>query len=370
MIYFEWDKAFQLGLEQVDSEHHGLVDLVNRLGTSISETSVDYEALQILDDLANYAVTHFNNEEALMQQYGVDERHQNEHKLIHQHFVDDVIRMKKELKTGSQLITPKYLLNYLINWLSFHILVTDRNMANQIHEIDKGTSSIDAYDHQEKHFDKSVKPLISAVSGLFNQLAASNKELRELNETLETKVTERTAELNEANKKLETLSLTDMLTGLPNRRHALQQLQAHWDESMDNASPLSCMMIDADYFKVVNDELGHDSGDKVLITLARELRHSLRTDDFVARLGGDEFFVICPNTRLDGAIELAKAILSRVFSIKKAFPDLQWNSSVSIGISCKDKSQATVNELIKIADESVYMAKEAGRGCVRSTQST
>lgn len=367
MNFFKWDKPYELGIEQVDSEHHGLVDLINGLADSFSEDKNDYKAEDLLNALTEYADQHFKHEEELMRTY-LDKRHIVSHRAIHQQFIDDVLRMKKEWQQRSPSLTPEYLLTFLTNWLSFHILVTDRNMANQIKEVKSGVSPEIAYDEQEKHYDPTTKPLIQAVNALFSQLSNSNKKLRELNEKLEQKVKERTVALDHANEELKALSLTDMLTQLPNRRHALQQLQRHWDESEQKNLPLACMMIDADYFKIVNDQSGHDAGDRVLITLARELEHAVRNDDFVSRLGGDEFFIICPDTSIKGAKILAQQILDKVVSIRHRIPDLQWNSSVSIGIACKDNVQESINDLIKAADQSVYHAKEAGRGCVKTCQ--
>lgn len=102
--------------------------------------------------------------------------------------------------------------------------------------------------------------------------------------------------------------MTDALTGLPNRRHALQQLKTLWEESTRSASPLSVMMIDADHFKEVNDTCGHDAGDLVLGELARTLQHAVRTDDLVSRLGGDEFLIICPDTDSSGGRQIAETV--------------------------------------------------------------
>ncbi len=113
---------------------------------------------------------------------------------------------------------------------------------------------------------------------------------------------ERTRQLVEANKQLEVLSYTDALTQLPNRRCAIQTLKELWNDASLADAPLVCIMIDADYFKQVNDSCGHEAGDVVLKELSHTLKHSFRSDDIVCRLGGDEFLVICPNTDLAGCL--------------------------------------------------------------------
>lgn len=90
--------------------------------------------------------------------------------------------------------------------------------------------------------------------------------------------------------------MTDVLTELPNRRHALRQLHRLWKEIEQSGDHLSGMVLDADGFKTINETFGHDSVDIVLKSLARELQHSVRNDDIVCRMGGDESLIICPHT--------------------------------------------------------------------------
>ena len=131
---------------------------------------------------------------------------------------------------------------------------------------------------------------------------------------------------------------------------------------------LSCMLIDVDYFKQVNDTYGHDAGDKVLYELGKTLLHSVRNDDFVARLGGDEFFIICSNTDLQSCLYLANQILERVKALDVPTGDGSWRGSISMGIAQKTKYMQSPEDLMKCADQGTYMAKDGGRGCVRAPQ--
>lgn len=182
---------------------------------------------------------------------------------------------------------------------------------------------------------------------------------------LEHKVKERTQELYQANKELEEISLTDVLTKLPNRRHALQQLKTYWDESKQTGNPISLMMIDADNFKAVNDTYGHDAGDHVLCELSKILQHSVRTDDLVSRLGGDEFLIICPNTNKVGGLQIADTVRKNVSKIRVQTGDGHWQGSVSVGFSVRNEDMDSFESLIKSADEGVYAAKRDGKNCVR-----
>ena len=114
----------------------------------------------------------------------------------------------------------------------------------------------------------------------------------ELNQTLEARVAERTLALSQMNERLENMAMTDVLTNLPNRRHAMRVLEQEWQNTLKNGTLLTCMMIDADGFKTINDRFGHDAGDEVLRQLARCLTQSVRNDDVVCRLGGDEFLIL------------------------------------------------------------------------------
>lgn len=183
---------------------------------------------------------------------------------------------------------------------------------------------------------------------------------------LEKKVRERTEELHRANQELIEISLTDALTGLSNRRHALQQLKTLWEESTRSGNPLSVMMIDADHFKEINDTCGHDAGDFVLSELGRTLQHAVRTDDLVSRLGGDEFLIICPNTDRSGGLKVAETVRKKVSDMRVPAGDGCWNGSVSIGVAVRTSDMKTFESLIKAADKGVYAAKRAGKNCVRT----
>ncbi|MFL7049364.1 GGDEF domain-containing protein, partial [Vibrio cyclitrophicus] len=155
---------------------------------------------------------------------------------------------------------------------------------------------------------------------------------------------------------------------LPNRRCAFKQLAVHWQESKELGMPLVCIMIDADHFKRINDTCGHDAGDLVLQTLAHELKNTFRNDDIVCRLGGDEFLVICPDTDLKGGMHIAETTRQKVSELQVDTGEQAWLGSISVGVAEMTQEFETMNELIKVADESVYLAKKAGKNRVCSIQ--
>jgi hemerythrin len=203
---------------------------------------------------------------------------------------------------------------------------------------------------------------------LFQQVSSQNQELIELNKSLEYKVQDRTRALSDANEKLEEMALTDVLTGLPNRRHAMGRLAKEWIASVEDGKPLACMMIDADGFKLVNDTYGHDAGDEVLRQLSRHLRYAVRTDDVVCRLGGDEFLIICSNTNQQGAMKVAEQMRLAISALRIVAGYGIWPGSVSVGVAARTKDMQGLEDLIKAADEGVYLAKKNGRNCAVCAQ--
>jgi len=361
MESFHWGKHFLTGIETVDQQHHGIVDLINQFGSMLAANQLFTDDIEkVFRSLTGYAQYHFQEEEKMMSDVGIDQRHINHQIKEHQTYLQEVAAMYDGISADNP-DAAKNLLNFLTQWLAYHILGTDQNMARQLKLIQSGSTPSQAYEAEERARDGATEPLLAALNGLFQQVSARNKELVQLNLSLETKVAERTKELSEVNLHLEQLSLTDVLTGLPNRRHAMQQLASLWNES-----PLVCMMIDADHFKAVNDTYGHDAGDLVLCELARTLQHAVRNDDIVCRLGGDEFFIICPDTNQNGGMHLAELVCKTVSELRVPTGDEAWHGSISVGVAVRSAGMDDHNDLIKAADNGVYAAKRDGKNCVRS----
>jgi hemerythrin len=366
MKSFQWGDNYLTGISVVDEQHQKLVDLINEMGDQLLHLDIDASEVEAtFSSLASYAKYHFTEEQGIMAQVGLDKRHVDSHIESHRQFLKEVAALHSAV-SPSNLASVESLLDFLIHWLAFHILVTDKNMANQIEAVNAGKSSEQAYLQEEREVNRTTEPLITALNGLFHQVSMRNKELAELNATLEQQVEDRTQELVRANAHLEALTLTDVLTKLPNRRYAMQQIALMLDEGIKNNTPVACMMIDADYFKQVNDTYGHDAGDVVLCGLSKTLLHAVRTDDVVCRLGGDEFIILCPNTALDGAMRVAESVLKIVSKLKIRIGTGAWNGSVSIGVAVNTDEMVTHSDLIKAADDAVYLAKKEGKGCIRT----
>lgn len=363
---FRWDKCFITGVLEVDQQHHHLVDIINQFGNLLANNKLIFDDIEmVFQKLSDYAQYHFQDEEELMSRMCIDKRHLDFHINLHQAFLQEVVSMHAGISPDNP-DAAKHLLDFLTQWLAYHILGSDQDMARQIKAIQSGASPAEAYEAEERDRDNATQPLLIVLNGLFQQVSARNKKLVQLNQYLEAKVAERTKELSEANLHLENLALTDVLTGLPNRRHAMRQLTDLWNKSLETNAPLACMMIDADHFKEVNDTFGHDVGDLVLCDLAKILRETVRKDDLVCRLGGDEFLIICPDTEPDGAMHIAESVRKSVSALRVPTGDRVWHGSISVGLATRAPGMKDHESLIKSADNSVYEAKRDGKNCVRT----
>ncbi len=154
----------------------------------------------------------------------------------------------------------------------------------------------------------------------------------------------------------------DSLTGLPNRRMLRDRLEQDIIKGRRDGTQLALLFIDLDHFKEVNDTLGHDSGDRLLIEAARRIRECVRESDTVARFGGDEFTVLLPELNADTA-HLERILQDVLNTLARAFHlgEEQVFVSASIGITMYPQDATEVESLFKNADQALYAAKGAGR---------
>lgn len=159
-------------------------------------------------------------------------------------------------------------------------------------------------------------------------------------------------------------SLTDALTGLPNRRFAMERLRDEWARAERSGQPMSVVMIDVDHFKKVNDDHGHDVGDFVLQEVAQVLRSETRLNEAACRIGGEEFLVICSDADLASAASCAERVRRAIEAHQVIFADFDRNVTISVGVAQRNGKLSDTSELFKAADEAIYKAKETGRNRV------
>ncbi|MCU8018785.1 GGDEF domain-containing protein [Shewanella sp. SM72] len=178
------------------------------------------------------------------------------------------------------------------------------------------------------------------------------------------------------NLQLQVIALTDYLTKLPNRRHIYAQAAKYFQQALKHQSPFSVIIFDADHFKKINDNFGHELGDRALMTIANAGRALSGNKDLVGRIGGEEFLILLPNTDATRALALAHQLQNHISCLSAQNLPAELKLTVSAGVATlepqnntedayQDKDFAT---LLKRADNALYEAKNAGRNCVKSAK--
>jgi diguanylate cyclase (GGDEF)-like protein len=195
---------------------------------------------------------------------------------------------------------------------------------------------------------------------LSSQIPYINVYLREAAPVLETK------------KLMETLkesSLRDPMTGLNNRRFLEEYVETLVAAVHRKKQHLGIMMLDLDYFKMVNDTYGHDAGDSVIKALAKVLRQSVRASDMVIRFGGEEFLIVLLETSPEAADQVAEKIRASVEALEIPTGHVVIKKTISIGLADFPGDSDTFWQAVKFADVALYQAKETGRNrVIRFTQ--
>jgi two-component system, cell cycle response regulator len=178
--------------------------------------------------------------------------------------------------------------------------------------------------------------------------------------SLRDELKDKNRQLEEVLSKVELLAVTDPLTELYNRRHFGIIIRKEFAGTLRYNSPISCLMIDVDHFKSINDMHGHSAGDIILKEIAQLIKNCLRKVDTLARWGGEEFAVLLPRTKKEDAFIVASRILSTISEYR--FAGVEKEITVSIGIaSIPDLSFDTAEKLINASDIALYKAKRKGR---------
>ncbi|MFA6972550.1 MAG: bacteriohemerythrin [Gallionella sp.] len=471
-VIFPWNSNFGTGIAVIDEQHRKLVDLLNNLARNLAFGVDTLELNRVFDELTDYAVYHFKTEEAIWRKYLPADEMSAAHEQVHQDFVTEVLKLKGEqaVLPGAEVVDQ--IVSFLTHWLAFHILDSDKHMANIVLSLQQGETLQVAKEKASAAMSGATVVLIETVLSMYDSMSSRTLQLmREIAERqraeerlrLSRSVIDSTLEavfitdadglvidtnpafcqdvqrehrqivgtnirqikpalfsqkqmeeiwqdaadtghwagellglnsqgaaeavwlslsavkdrqgviahyvgllssisqLLKRQHSLEEAAHHDVLTGLPNRRLLHDRLAQAIMRSNRSGRLLVVCYLDLDGFKQVNDTLGHDAGDEVLRIVARQLNQVLRGDDTVARLGGDEFVLLLGDMDSE---EDAGLLLNRLLQ-DIAQPIPIGNTSVlvtaSIGVTLYPSDQSTPEQLLKHADEAMYIAKNNGK---------
>lgn len=173
--------------------------------------------------------------------------------------------------------------------------------------------------------------------------------------------------LNIANAKLKQIAKTDPLTDLSNRRDMIEKMEHEQKRFGRNGKSFVLLMSDIDDFKKINDDNGHDCGDFILESLAKQMRTTVRKQDFTGRWGGEEFLMLLPETDIDGGFALADKIRKDIEGTSYVFNNIKLKLTMTFGVSVYDRPM-DIDYCIKMADEALYIGKKQGKNCVIKTK--
>ncbi len=232
-------------------------------------------------------------------------------------------------------------------WLGLTIVRPLRRLTRGADQVAAGDLAVDlpVYTRSE------VGYLTQVFNHMVARLRRSRKELDSVNE-----------ELQEKNRELHQLSITDELTGLNNRKHLMETLGHEVTRSKRNGHTFALLVIDIDHFKHINDTFGHQKGDEVLRLLGGVFRDTVRSCDYAARYGGEEFIVMLPEVGATGGLEVAERIRERV--AQQRINPKGDRITVSLGMAMFPQHGDSPEELFQQADQALYAAKAAGRNRV------
>lgn len=233
----------------------------------------------------------------------------------------------------------------LHEYIDLSRVIFEEHLKNRLH-LAQLRATLDATRQQALHARKRAEELSS-----FNaELAAALEAQRQLQE------------------QLQLAARTDPLTGLWNRRHLREWLDAEIARIHRHPSPLCIAILDVDHFKKINDTYGHPVGDQVLIRLSEILKTSLRAGDLVARWGGEEICVVFPDTPLACARIAMEHLRKRVAEAEFSAGELRIQIRFSAGVAAFREEERSIEEALKRADQALYLAKQAGRNQVLAEQ--
>lgn len=361
-----WNDKLNTGIAEIDEQHQHLVNIINDLAVKIA-ISDQTEIRAALDALTEYAEYHFDTEETIWNEYLGELPDCAEHQQSHQQFVTDLKAIEDQMAEKTVADTGQKILSFLIQWLVIHIINDDKRLAYIIGQIQNGLTLQQARDSADNAIKESLTLLANIIMNMYQSLSKVTIDL-----IRESDYRERAElSLKLANQHLSELARTDKLTGLFNRRQFEETISIEIKRARRDQTDLALIMLDLDYFKRLNDDYGHASGDKALASIGNVLsKLCQRPGDFAFRVGGEEFVVLLATTKMIQALTFAHLIAdsTRELEIENKGSEIADTLTVSIGLTVFNQgNDIGPDELFSQADARLYKAKQNGRNQIVSS---
>lgn len=176
-VIFPWNKNFEIGIAEIDEQHRKLVDLLNQLASHLAYGSDTPEMTRVFDELADYALYHFKTEEAIWRQYMPDDEMPTEHEQTHRDFVTEVLKLKSDQMSLPRDELVDEIISFLTHWLAFHILESDKHMANIVFSLQQGQSLQVAKENARVSMSGATHVLIDTVLTMYDSMSARTLQL-------------------------------------------------------------------------------------------------------------------------------------------------------------------------------------------------
>lgn len=360
----KWQQNFSTGHPLIDAQHYKLIEMIDYMQHKIDLDDNVQNAL-LLDSILKFnkhIKKHFNTEESLMKIYSVDIRHCESHIEQHRDFENEISYYMNNFKNGNTKKDIEEMIVFALKWIEFHILTSDFELMSQIDYIStEGYQPSAAFNLINDQCDLNSYQYSNSLKAIYHQQFKRKIMLENEIYNLLKQLKGKDKKINSLKEQLNNAMFLDILTGLPNRRYALEELGKLTHEWKRYGTVFSVLFIDVDNFKSVNDKYGHDYGDMLLQWLSIFLEKNTRKNDIVCRLSGDEFIILCPHTDTSSALKIGQHLNKKCTHSSQNI-SLYWKPSLSIGVATVSKNYSTPSAILKQADAAMYISKKNGGG--------
>jgi len=367
---FPWNTYFEVGVDETDKQHRKLVEIINEI-CSCALSTKNYE--ETIDDLfvklIDYSKYHFDWEEQYYQDNNLPGELFDAHQGNHGKLIAQILSLKTKYDQDVNKDTNlEEILTTLVLWLTHHILEDDMLMCLIIDNLAKGMQPAVAIKNANRGMKGPKGTIAKVMSSMMNVSSSSVLELRReitFRKELEGKLNSEILIRKEAERKLTYLAQHDALTELPNRRLFEELGDVAIKGAKRSKAEQAILFVDIDGFKAINDTLGHQAGDELLIAIARRLEDGVRESDIVARIGGDEFILhLGGECGQKDACAIAEKII-KAMATPFDLEDGTANVGASVGIALYPGDAADVKALVQNADAAMYVAKKSGKNAYK-----